>query len=323
MSAPPASRAAPRVFLVSYPGPTWRILGAQNFRSATRASTSARGALQEWLNFTEVLAARGAFLLPVSPPLVEPPLTGLLYAANHGHLFARPGAPPLFLVSRMSVPHRALERGVVRGHMEALGFETAEIASRWEGQAEITTLPGGRFILTWGVRSDRESVDEVAALLPADARVLVVRLRAPFFHGDTCLNLIEAQDGRAVLLAHEGALVDTSIGELARFCEPDVEVLPVTEADALNYACNALPMGQALIAPPGLSAELRGQLDARGVTLLEVLLGELFGKGGGGPRCLVNELRGIDARALGALDWRPAVVAQVAGYPKAAEEDPR
>lgn len=315
MTASSAQAAAPRVFLVSYPGPSWRILGAQNFRSEQRAVASPSRALQEWLRFTEAMERRGAVLWPVSPPLVEPALTGLVYAANHGHLFARPGQPPLFLVSRMSVPHRARERGVVRGHLEALGVETRECVARWEGQAEVATLPGGRYVLTWGVRSDRESVDEVASHLPEGARVLVIRLREPFFHGDTCLNVVATSSGRSLLLAHGGALVDATLADLERFCAPDVEVVPVTRDDALAYACNALSLGAELLSPPGLSAALHETLAARGVRQVEVALDELFGKGGGGPRCLVNELRGIDAPAVGAQDWRSALTAMAAGYP--------
>lgn len=308
-----------RSFFVSYPGPTWRIRGAQNFRSHARPPTDPRSALGEWLAFVDLLEARGASVVPLAPPAVEPALTGLLYAANFGHLFAQgEGRAPLFLVGRLSVSHRAGELPVVRALAESMGLQTREVTARWEGQAEICTLPGHRYILTYGVRSDRESVDEVAALLPPDARTLVVKLREPFFHGDTCLDVVSGADGRILLLAHEGALVDATLADLERFCAPDVEVLAVGEADALAYACNALSLGTDLLSPPGLSTRLCDALAARGITLVETPMTELFGKGGGGPRCLVNDLFGYPAPVTDFAAWRAVLGAARAGYPDVA-----
>jgi N-dimethylarginine dimethylaminohydrolase len=318
------SLASKKKLLMSYPGPAWRILGAQNFRSQSREGTDPRAALSEWLQFAELLAAKGATIAPLSPPLVEPPLTGLLYAANHGALFPRPGRAPVFLVGRLSVAHRVAEASVVRAHAELLGFEVEHARALWEGQAEICALPGARFVLTFGVRSDRASVDEVGARLPAGARVLVAEIRAPFFHGDTCLDAIEIAGGHTALLCHEGALVDKTLADVERFCAPDVEVIPVDERDALAYACNALSVGTDLVAAPGLSQPLRDVLSARGVRLVETAMTELFGKGGGGPRCLVNDLgalageedlRTFDARLPTSQQWLAALRGSLSGYP--------
>src|SRR5207237_1615672 len=97
-------------------------------------------------------------------------------------------------------------------------LETVGAAATWEGQADVCSLPGERYVLTWGVRSVRESVDEVMELLPPVARALPVRLRQPFFHGDTCLNVVRGAGGRTLLLAHAGAFVETSLSDLERFC---------------------------------------------------------------------------------------------------------
>ena len=63
-----------------------------------------------------------------------------------------------------------------RGWAEA-GVPTAECPYTWEGQADVATLPGGRYLLTWGVRSVRESLDMVRKYLPQGARVLDIKLR--------------------------------------------------------------------------------------------------------------------------------------------------
>ena len=40
------------------------------------------------------------------------------------------------------------------------------------------------------------------------------------------------------------------------------------------------------------------QLEDRGIKVEVLAFDELFGKGGGGPRCLVNVLRGLDPATL-------------------------
>jgi N-dimethylarginine dimethylaminohydrolase len=99
--------------------------------------------------------------------------------------------------------------------------------------------------------------------------------------------------GDTVLIAFGGALVDRTLPELRTFCGDKVEVLAIDEADCLAYAANSLCVNGTILMPTGLSTGLRGNLAKRGFTIEELELGELFGKGGGGPRCLVNELRGF------------------------------
>jgi N-dimethylarginine dimethylaminohydrolase len=138
------------------------------------------------------------------------------------------------------------------------------------------------------VRSDRASVDEVRARLPKGAETLDVKLRDPFFHGDTCLDAMSTPQG-PILLACETALSDRSLADVRTFARR-VEVVPVSEADARAYACNALAVRKTWLVPRGVSDELLRRVESFGLTILEIDLSELFGKGGGGPRCMVNVL---------------------------------
>src|SRR5262249_17472789 len=132
------------------------------------------------------------------------------------------------------------------------------------------------------------SVDEVRARLPLGAHTLDLRLRDPFFHGDTCLDPISTPKG-PVLLVCGSALGDRSLSDVRAFVG-GVEVVPVSEADARAYACNALAVGNTWLVPQGVSGELLQQMASFGLEVVELDLSELFGKGGGGPRCLVNVL---------------------------------
>jgi N-dimethylarginine dimethylaminohydrolase len=277
---------------MSHPPSTWQIRGGENFRSKDKAPTSPRLAMKEWLKLADAISNAGGRILVIPPAAETPPLTGMMYTANSGALFKQ-GDTWQFLLSNMSVSHRQAERPHIKKFLDEAGMPSAEAQHTWEGQADITTLPGNRFLLSWGVRSVRESLEEVRARLPLGARVLDVQLREPFFHGDTCLNALVNRGGDCVLLAHAGALANRSIPELRAFVGSYAEVVPVDADDALGYACNSLNVNGVVIMPSGLSTGLRGVLIHRGFTCEEMELSELFGKGGGGPRCLVNQLHGF------------------------------
>jgi N-dimethylarginine dimethylaminohydrolase len=279
-------------FLMSYPSPSWHIRGGENFRSQGRVPTNPRAAMKEWLALCEAITHAGGRILILPPPDVTPPLTGLMYTANAGELLHH-GDDWTFMVSKMSVAHRQAEQAHVRAFLVEAGVRCVDSPNVWEGQADVCPLPGNRFLLSWGVRSVHESVDDVRTRLPQGARVLDAQLREPFFHGDTCLDPLVNRGGDVVLLAHGGALVNRTLPELRSFLGSYAEVLPVDEEDALAYACNSLCVNGTLLVPAGLSAGLRGNIVKRGFVVEELDLPELFGKGGGGPRCLVNQLRGF------------------------------
>jgi N-dimethylarginine dimethylaminohydrolase len=279
-------------FLMSHPRGDWQIRGGENFRSKAKAATNPRAAMREWLQLCDAITRAGGRILVMPPNTDAPSLTGMIYTANSGALFKN-GDRWTFLLSMMSVPHRQGERERIRAFLGEAGVPAEEAPHVWEGQADVTTLSGSRYLLTWGVRSVRESLDEVRRRLPMGARTLDLQLRDPWFHGDTCLDPLTNRAGDTVLLAHEGALVDKTLPELRSFLGGQVDVLAVDEDDALAYACNSLCVNGTVLLPTGLSTGLRGHLARRGFNLVELDLPELFGKGGGGPRCLVNELRGF------------------------------
>jgi N-dimethylarginine dimethylaminohydrolase len=279
-------------FLMSYPPKSWQIRGGENFRSKDKAMTNPQLAMKEWLKLCDAIAAAGGRILVIPPPASTPPLTGMMYTANSGALFKQ-GDAWEFVLSKMSVEHRQAEKPYIKKFLDDAGMPTAEAPHTWEGQADVTTLPGNRFLISWGVRSVKESIDDVRARLPQGARVLDVQLREPFFHGDTCLNALVNRGGDCVLLAHGAALVNRSVPELRSFLGNHAEVVAVDSDDALGYACNALNVNGTVIMPTGLSTSLRGTLINRGFATEELDLPELFGKGGGGPRCLVNHLHGF------------------------------
>ncbi len=303
------------VHLLSYPQPGWHIRGGANFRSLTRAPTSPRKAMHEWIALADAIEALGAPVAVLPPPEGEL-LTGMMYAANFGRYFPHSGR---FLVSKMSVSHRQGEAAHVAAFFrETLGLEAPQASEIWEGQADVADLGADRHILTWGVRTAHAACDLVRDELGPSARTLDVKLREPFFHGDTCLSVLRRGDGSPLLMVYPGALVDHTETDLARFGA--IDLLPIDERDALAYACNALQVGKTLLVPTGVSDALLARLEAEGITPRPMDFGELFGKGGGGPRCLVNVLRGLPSERIPDpvrfATLRPHLLELAEGYPE-------
>jgi N-dimethylarginine dimethylaminohydrolase len=299
---------------MSPPPPGWRIVGGANYKSAGHAEVSPRKAFEEWLALADAIVATGAEVSVVPPPPPPALLSGLMYTANAGWLVT----PGRFKVANLSVAHRRAEQPYLREVLPGLlGLSVDGTAAVWEGQADMCPLGSSAVILTYGVRSAFESIAEVRALLPGGVRVQAARLREPFFPGDTCMDLIEIRSGHA-WLAFPGAFAsDVEYREVRSFVEREAEVLEIGETDALAYACNSLSLGRSLLVPEGLSPELTSRLASQGVELHPLNFGELFGKGGGGPRCLVNELRGLEMppRGTSYREHREGLLSAAGGYP--------
>ncbi len=301
-----------RVFLMSPPPPHWRIRGAANYKSVGRAEVSPRRALREWLSLADAIEANGGQVSVLPPPEgTGTPMTGLMYTANAGWLRAE----DRFRVARLSVAHRHEERRYLREKLPDLfGWKIEESQSIWEGQADMCRLSDSVVVLSYGVRSTRESVDEVAALLPAGQRHAAVRLREPFFHGDTCMDVLAGPNHTLLVFPAAFAMPD-EYRNLRRAAEHELDILEISEADALGYACNSLCLGEAVLAPTGLSGGLRQSLAERGYRLIELPFDELFGKGGGGPRCLVNDLGASGKSGARYATQRDSLYQQIDGYP--------
>jgi len=309
-------------FLMSYPGPNWQIRGAANFRSESRSTTNPRAAMVEWLSLADAITRAGGRIL-VMPP-TDPSLTGMVYTANAGHMFKN-GDEWLYVVSKMAVAHRQPEQARIKAFLSEAGVPVREAKHTWEGQAEVCTFTkGSRYILTWGVRSVRESIEEIRGYLPRGSRSKEIQLHEPWFHGDTCLNPLVNRAGDTHLLAFGGALVSSNIPEIRNFLDKADEVISVDEDDARAYVCNALCIDGTVLMAEGSSSGLRGTLIHRGYMIEELNLPELFGKGGGGPRCMVNELRGfvLTDDAPSYVQQREHLQALVSTYPESLPGEP-
>jgi N-dimethylarginine dimethylaminohydrolase len=272
-------------YLLSYPGASWRIIGGGNYQSQNKTPTSPTKALAEWVKLADTLTALGADIAVLPPPASEHPMTGLVYTANAGHRFGQQ-----FRLAQMTAAHRREESELVSNFVEKLGLYTERADHPWEGQAEMIRCGDDRYLLTWGVRSSPESAEEVRSLLHAGVTAFSAQIRPPFYHGDSCFGFFQSPQGKQVLMLYPNALLEKNTAELEAFLGPKVELLALSERDAFLFVANTLQFKDTLIMPKGASAPLLAKLQQKGFSIIELEFNELFGKGGGGPRALVNRL---------------------------------
>ena len=146
---------------MSPPSRGWALKGRANFRSREAPQVDAARARLEWLALAEAIEARGGTVVALEPPTDD--LTGMPYAAECGHVIARPGQAPIFLLPRMAAPHRKAEREHWEKLALAMGMRVIDPGrGTWEAQGDVAELDGVT-LLFFGGRTDREGMEAAAA----------------------------------------------------------------------------------------------------------------------------------------------------------------
>jgi N-dimethylarginine dimethylaminohydrolase len=271
------------LYLMSPPGPEWKLRGRANFRSESAAPVDARTAVREWVGLADAIEARGGRVVCLVPePGTE--LTGLPYAAECGQIVERDGEL-CFVLPNMAAPHRKRERDAWRPVAEALGLRPIDLPEGlWEAQGDVAELRG-RTLLFWGGRTDRAGLSAAARYFPPDA--ITVEVRQPAFHGNMAALPIEAAGKLLVcpeVVAGDGlARLEAAFGAGA--------LVPVSVDEVRSYATNGLPIGHEILAPHLTPPRVLDLLRAFGLGVVVLPMGELCEKAGGASRCLVSHAR--------------------------------
>src|SRR5258708_21752367 len=145
----------PRTILMGDPT-HFAVLGGANPHTRNvlgiRKKVDADRARQQWHSLARALIDHGTEVCVVEP---HPQLTGLVYPANAGLLYpldTPDGAQKFYLANLL--PSRAAEREVYRPFMRAMGYETVDIKSRFEGEADF--FPSGQFMIFTHGRVERQ-----------------------------------------------------------------------------------------------------------------------------------------------------------------------
>ncbi|MBA2663729.1 MAG: hypothetical protein H0U74_15690 [Bradymonadaceae bacterium] len=251
----------------------------------------------QWHNYVDALLEAGVDVYVID---ALPELTGMVFAANAGFLKGRldavPSAQKVFYPSHFMVAHRAGEALVFSAFMASFGFALRDYdpSRRFEGEADA--FPVGRnealrWIFTHGFRSDAQIgdwlQDEVLGQTP-----LALRLTNPsYYHGDTLLC-----DLGGPFMAWLGGLDADSRERLSAALGQRLVALDDEDAD--GFVANSFYVeterARLLFAPATIRPSTIRRIEALGIEVVAVDISEFFGKGGGGPKCMVFNLGMID-----------------------------
>ena len=188
------------------------------------------------------------------------------------------------VVARFRHKERAGEAKFFREWFESHGFTTHEVTrGAFEGEGDAL-FAGARLFCGYGFRSDREAHEEVASLLGANEIVPVKLVDPRFYHLDTCFCPLTT----SLAMVYPGAFEPSDLALLER----SIELIRVTEQDAVQFVCNAVVLGTDIVVPSGCSETYR-VLESRGFTPHPVGLSE-FIKAGGAAKCLSLRLDHVE-----------------------------
>jgi N-dimethylarginine dimethylaminohydrolase len=234
-------------------------------------------ATEQWERLYACLEGLGVRIELVEQGEAVPDMT---FAANAGIVTGH-----RFIPANFRFPERQPEAALFSAWFAGHGYAVASIHEphHWEGEGDV--LPAdGTVYAGYRFRTEERALDHLDTLLGAE----VVRLELAdgrFYHLDTCFCPL----GEGRLLWYPPAFTPASRAEVERRFP---RAVAVPEADALRFACNALPVGDVVVLNAGCSAT-EAALAAYGLRAVPTSTDE-FIKAGGSVKCLVLMLDAFD-----------------------------
>ena len=251
-------------------------------------------AIEQWNQYIDRLIEVG---LDVYVLDATEDLTGMVFAANAGFLLGRlekkPSPQKTFFPSHFTVEHRIAEANHFIDFITNFGIPVGDYPEQWHWEGEADAFPLGRgdeaqWVFTHGFRSDAEVSDWLESGV-LNEEVLTLELVDPrFYHGDTALC-----DLGGPCLAYMDAFSEQSQEELRETLGD--RIIEIEKKDADKFLGNSFYVevgdDKYLFVPEGVRKKTQKKIAKEaGVEVISVDVSEFFGKGGGGPKCLVFNL---------------------------------
>jgi N-dimethylarginine dimethylaminohydrolase len=214
----------------------------------------------------------------------RPGLEDMVFTANQVLVGQDDQSRPYVVASHMLHPSRRAEVPFFRDWFAGRGYRIVELPVEhdatplhFEGQGDAIWHPAKKLLWGgYGHRTRLESYDILSGMLAVP--VVVLRLaNEKFYHLDTAFCALDEN----TVMIHAPAFDQTGLALIRHYFK---QVLEVGEADANNFACNALALGKKVVLQKG-SQDTCGKLCKLGFEPVEVDTSE-FMKSGGSVYCL-------------------------------------
>lgn len=239
-----------------------------------------RQAMQQWERLYVVMSRLSQVEL-VEPQRGSP---DMVFTANAG--LVRQGVVAL---SRFLHPERQGEEPHFRRWFDDSGYSVLEFppATSFEGEGDaLFEWDGSRLWAGFGIRT-RETSHHYLRQTWGSELLSLHLVDSRFYHLDTCFAPLF---GGYVM--YFPAAFDSGSRAKIEASYPNEKRIPIAEADALRFACNAVNIGRVVIVNE-ISDDLSNRLQSHGFVVLQLELSE-FLKAGGAAKCLVLRLSELD-----------------------------
>jgi len=208
-------------------------------------------------------------------------LPDLVFTANAGLIYRGTAIP-----ARFRHPQRQAEEPHDRQWFAEHGFQVRPLQSETylEGAGDALFC-GETLFAGYRIRSDVRGHQELGQWMQCEVIPLEL-VDGRYYHLDTCF--CPLAPGVAIYYPQAfDAYGQRALREVVQ------ELIPVTESEAWNFACNAVVVGRTVITNAGCP-ELHRELESRGYKPIATPLSE-FVKSGGSAKCLTLRLDGEEA----------------------------
>lgn len=239
-------------------------------------------------------------------------LTGMVFAANAGFLRGRPDRRPTtqktFFPSHFTAEHRMPESERFADFIDRFGIPVGDYPEQWRWEGEADAFPVGpdddpTWVFTYGFRSDEEIGEWLESGI-LETEMLTLKLVDPrFYHGDTALCSLGGP-----CMAYLDAFDEESQEKLRQTFGDDLIEIEAKDADQFlgNSFYVETDEKRLLFCSAGVRKKTLKKIAKLGIEVVEVDVSEFFGKGGGGPKCLIFNLGFCDRAEAGLTEEQSA-----------------
>ena len=255
--------SSPEYFKVEYSINPWMVAGVEVDLDLAK---------KQWNNLKESIESAGA-TVEVVPPNEQ--LPDLVFTANSGIINGKD-----VLIANFKYEERRREEEVFANWFKENGYNVARIPSEYKFEGRGDAFVYGEYLVgAYGIRSDKEALLYIAEKFDLEP-VIVELAQEKFYHLDTCFQQFPTGDA----IFYPEAFRDSSLSEF----ESLFNLIPVSEHDANQLACNAVVINNTVIFPSE-NIEAIKTVEGLGLNSAVADVSE-FLKSGGACQCLVIAL---------------------------------
>lgn len=227
---------------------------------------------RQWLELEAAIQSAGAGVTTIAP---HPDLPDMVFTANAGAIKDK-----AVVLSNFRHAERQGETDEFEVWFNSAGYRVHRLPRlmNFEGCGDVEFVHSDIMIGGFGFRSDLPAHAEAAQFLGATDLITVELVDNRFYHLDTCFLYLGGPKRKALYWPH--AFNPRDLPALAAV----VDLVPISENDALQFVCNSIVIGDTIIMPEN-TADVTQLLLSWGWNVVMVKADE-FMKAGGSLRCL-------------------------------------